>query len=73
MNAIDSQIKTITAPRLTRQQKAAIVVRFLMNEGADINLSQLPPALQANLTREIADLRLVDRATLTEVIEEFAE
>ena len=73
MNAIDSQIKTITAPRLTRQQKAAIVVRFLMNEGADINLSQLPPALQANLTHEIADLRLVDRATLTEVIEEFAE
>lgn len=43
MNAIESQIKTITAPRLTRQQKAAIVVRFLMNEGADINLSQLPP------------------------------
>jgi len=46
MNAIDSQIKTITAPRLTRQQKAAIVVRFLMNEGADINQSQLPPALR---------------------------
>ena len=46
MNAIDSQIKTITGPRLTRQQKAAIVVRFLMNEGADINQSQLPPALR---------------------------
>jgi flagellar motor switch protein FliG len=72
MNAINSSMKTIPAATLSRQQKAAIVVRFLMNEGADINLSNLPPALQANLTREIADLRLVDRATLGQVIEEFA-
>lgn len=72
MNAIDSHIKSIAPSTLTRQQKAAIVVRFLMNEGADINLSQLPPALQVNLTRGIADLRLVDRETLAQVIEEFA-
>jgi flagellar motor switch protein FliG len=52
--------------------KAAIVVRFLMQEGAEIDLALLPTSLQADLTREIADLPLIDRATLAEVIEEFA-
>ena len=52
--------------------KAAIVVRFLMQEGAEIDLALLPMSLQADLTREIADLPLIDRATLAEVIEEFA-
>ena len=72
MTALNRVIPSIAHTTLTRRQKAAIVVRFLMNEGADINLTQLPPALQANLTKEIAELRLVDRATLSQVIEEFA-
>ena len=59
-------------PPLTRQQKAAIVVRFLMQEGADIDLSALPEPLQAALTQEIANLRLIDRNTLADVVTEFA-
>ena len=57
---------------MSARTKAAIVVRFLMQEGAEIDLASLPTSLQADLTREIADLRLIDRATLAEVIEEFA-
>lgn len=57
---------------MSTRTKAAIVVRFLMQEGAEIDLAALPTSLQADLTREIADLRLIDRATLAEVIEEFA-
>ena len=57
---------------MSARTKAAIVVRFLMQEGAEIDLAALPTSLQADLTREIAELRLIDRATLAEVIEEFA-
>ena len=57
---------------MSARTKAAIVVRFLMQEGAEIDLAALPTSLQADLTREIANLRLIDRATLAEVIEEFA-
>jgi hypothetical protein len=57
---------------VSARTKAAIVVRFLMQEGAEIDLAALPTSLQADLTREIANLRLIDRATLAEVIEEFA-
>lgn len=61
------------APRLTRRQKAAIVVRFLLNEGAPLSLSDLPEDLQAALTQQIGRMRLVDRATLAQVIGEFAQ
>ena len=57
---------------MSARTKAAIVVRFLMQEGAEIDLAAPPTSLQADLTREIADLRMIDRATLAEVIEEFA-
>ena len=67
-----SALKEISnRPPLSRQQKAAIVVRFLMQEGADINLSTLPEPLQAALTQEIANLRLIDRDTLADVVTEF--
>lgn len=61
------------APRLTRRQKAAIVVRFLLSEGAPLSLSDLPEDLQAALTQQIGRMRLVDRATLAQVIGEFAQ
>ena len=55
---------------MSARTKAAIVVRFLMQEGAEIDLASLPTSLRADLTREIADLRWIDRATFAEVIEE---
>ena len=58
---------------LSRRAKAAIVVRLLLNEGADIPLEDLPDEMQARLTHQMGAMRLVDRDTLASVIDEFAE
>ncbi|HKL05297.1 MAG TPA: FliG C-terminal domain-containing protein [Roseovarius sp.] len=58
--------------RLSRRQKAAIIVRFLLNEGADIPLTDLPEQLQAQLTTQMGSMRYVDRSTLADVVAEFA-
>lgn len=58
---------------LSRKAKAAIVVRLLLNEGADIPLEDLPDELQARLTHQMGAMRLVDRETLASVIEEFSD
>ncbi len=60
------------AGTLSRRQKAAIVVRLLLAEGATLPLSELPETLQAELTTQIASMKFVDRETLREVVEEFA-
>ncbi len=59
-------------PRLTRRQKAAIVVRLLIAEGAPLPLVDLPDMLQAELTTQIARMKFISRETLREVVEEFA-
>jgi len=61
------------AARLSHRQKAAIIVRFLLNEGTDLPLSDLPEPLQEVLTTQIGSMRYVDQATLTTVLTEFAE
>ncbi|WP_371224316.1 flagellar motor switch protein FliG [Roseovarius sp. 2305UL8-3] len=61
------------AAGLSRRQKAAIVVRFLLNEGAEIPLSDLPESLQASLTTQMGSMRYVDRQTLADVVAEFAQ
>ena len=58
---------------LDGRAKAAIVVRLLLNEGADIPLEDLPESLQAKLTQQMGSMGLVDRATLGAVVHEFAE
>ena len=60
------------ADRLSRRQKAAIVVRFLLNEGADVPLTDLPEPLQESLTTQMGSMRYVDRQTLADVVAEFA-
>ena len=59
-------------PALTRRAKAAIIVQFLINEGADVPLSSLPDDLQAELTQQLGRMRYIDRETLNSVVEEFA-
>ncbi len=61
-----------SAGRLTRRQKAAIIVRFLLSEGADVPLTELPEPLQESLTTQMGSMRYVDRNTLAEVVGEFA-
>lgn len=58
---------------LTGRQKAAILVRLLLVEGAEVNISALPEAMQADLTEQMAQMRLVDRDTLMAVVGEFVE
>lgn len=56
---------------MTQRAKAAIVVRCLLNEGAEIALEDLPEDLQAVLTTEMSAMRLVDKGTVEQVIAEF--
>jgi len=60
-------------PHLTRPQKAAIIVQFILNEGADVALASLPDAMQSDLTQQLGTMRYVDRDTLAEVVREFAD
>ena len=65
-------VSRATGPRaLGPREKAAIIVRFLLSEGTALPLSQLPDHMQAALTEQIGQMRLVDRATLAQVVEEF--
>jgi len=58
---------------LDTRQKAAIIVRFLLQEGADVPLAQLPEDLQTALTQQMGAMRYIDRATLQDVVGEFAD
>jgi len=56
---------------LTGRQKAAVIVRLLLAEGAPLSLLGLSDQMQADLTQQIGLMRRIDRITLREVIEEF--
>lgn len=58
---------------LSKRAKAAIVVRLLINQGADVPLEELPEDLQAQLTQQMGAMRIVDRVTLASVVDEFTE
>lgn len=61
------------ALRLNGQEKAAIIVRLLLAEGAGVPILALSEDHQAQLTDQIGRMGLVDRATLNAVAAEFAE
>jgi flagellar motor switch protein FliG len=63
----------VTQPALTSRQKAAVIVRLLLAEGAPVPVSALPEHLQAALTEQIGVMRTVDRETLRSTVEEFLE
>ena len=56
---------------LSRKAKAAIVVRLMLNNGADIPVEDLPEELQIQLTQQMGKMRVVDRDTLAHVVAEF--
>lgn len=58
--------------QMPRAAKAAIVVRMLLSEGADLPLEDLPEDLQSLLTRKMGEMGLIDRDTLRAVVAEFA-
>ena len=53
------------------REKAAIIVRLLLAEGGRVPLSALPDHLQAALAEQMGQMRLIDRATLSAVVDEF--
>jgi flagellar motor switch protein FliG len=56
---------------LTPRQKAAVIVRYLLTEGSALPLASLPEHMQAALAEQMGQMRLIDRATLDEVVAEF--
>lgn len=56
---------------LSGPQKAAIIVRLLLSEGAAPALSSLPERLQTELALQLARMAPVDTATVNAVAEEF--
>lgn len=61
-----------TGPRaLTAREKAAVIVRLLMSEGAPLSITALPEHMQAALAEQMGQMRLVDRTTLGAVVAEF--
>jgi flagellar motor switch protein FliG len=72
INAISQRRSIAPAPALSQQEKAAIVVRFLLSEGAELTLADLPDDLQAILAVQFGQMRPVDRNTLANVVAEFA-
>ena len=61
------------APGLSPRQKAAVVVRVMLADGVGLDLSRLPPDMQALLAQEMAGMELVDRDTCDGVIAEFCD
>lgn len=53
--------------------KAAMIVRLLQNEGADLKLDSLPEETQVRLTRALSRMKPVDRGTLDSVASEFSQ
>jgi flagellar motor switch protein FliG len=56
---------------LTPREKAAVIVRFLLSEGASVPLNKLPEHMQAALTEKIGQMGLIDRGTLAAVVDDF--
>ena len=56
---------------MTGRQKAAIIVRLLLDQGVSMPLAELPEHHQAALTEQFAEMRMIDRETLQSVVEEF--
>lgn len=56
---------------LSKPKKAAIIVRLLLAEGVEINLTTLPETVQEELTLQMSQMRFINRATLKAVIDEF--
>jgi len=61
----------VPVAHMTRRRKAAIIVRVLLNEGANLPLETLPTSLQSALTEEIGAMRYIDADTLRGVVGEF--
>ncbi|AUH64334.1 FliG C-terminal domain-containing protein [Paracoccus zhejiangensis] len=58
---------------LTARQKAAVIVRLLLDDEDQLPISELDAEVQALLAEEMAAMQLIDRSTRDAVITEFCE
>lgn len=58
---------------LSARQKAAVVVRVLLQDERDLSLEALPNDVQAALVRELAGMGMIDRTTRDRVVAEFCD
>ena len=58
---------------LSGMQKAAIILRVLVAEGVDLPITSLPADMQSDLAQTMAQMRLIDRATLNAVVSEYLD
>ena len=56
---------------VSSRQKAAIIVRLLLAEGAPLKITDLPEDMQTALAAQMGQMRRVDRTTLQAVVKEF--
>jgi flagellar motor switch protein FliG len=61
------------ARQLLPREKAAVIVRLLLSEGAAMPIASLPEHMQSALAEQMGQMRLVDRATLSAVVAEFLQ
>lgn len=61
------------ATTLTGPQKAAIIIQMILSEGGSLPLTSISADGQTRLMEDFVELGRVDRATLTEVVEELEE
>lgn len=59
--------------QLSSRQKAAVIVRLMLAEGAELKLSSLPVEAQARLAHDMATMDLIDRDTRDAVVSEFCD
>lgn len=58
---------------LSPRQKAAIIVRVLLEDEGDLSLEALSGDAQAALARELAGMDMIDRVTRDAVVDEFCD
>lgn len=58
---------------IAQSQKAAIIVQYLLSEGAELPLAELPREMQFELTHRMAQISMIDQGTLSMVVDEFAQ
>ena len=70
---MDPEGTALPVRHLTNAEKAAVIVRLLISEGAAPRLTGLSPRQQERLVERMASLAPVDRRTLAAVAQEFAQ
>ncbi len=65
--------RTGAGDHLTRKQKAAIVVRLMIEGDAALSLEDLAEGLQVSLAQQIASMGLVEKDVVEDVAAEFCE